>query len=44
MVQDKVTNEKNLQQTKLYTYGIVAILFVISIFNIINNVSYNLTS
>lgn len=44
MVQDKVTNEKNLQQTKLYTYGIVAILFAISIFNIINNVSYNLTS
>ena len=44
MVQDKVTNEKNLQQTKLYTYGIVAILFVISIFNIINNVSYNLIS
>ena len=44
MVQDKIANEKNLQQTKLYTYGIVAILFVISTFNIINNVSYNLTS
>lgn len=44
MVQDKIANDKNLKQEKLYTYGIVAILFVISIFNIINNVSYNLTS
>lgn len=44
MVKDKADSEKNLQQSKLYTYGIVAILFAISIFNIINNVSYNLTS
>ncbi|MCC3863581.1 ABC transporter permease [Terrisporobacter petrolearius] len=44
MVQDKATNDRSLKQDKLYTYGIVAILFAISIFNIINNVSYNLTS
>lgn len=44
MVEDKEDNEKNLQKTKLYTYGMVAILFMISVFNIINNVSYNLTS
>lgn len=44
MVQDKATNDKSLKQDKLYSYGIVAILFAISIFNIINNVSYNLTS
>ncbi|MDO7206093.1 hypothetical protein Q5M85_20390 [Paraclostridium bifermentans] len=28
----------------IYNYGIVAVIFVISMFNIINNVSYNLTS
>lgn len=44
MVEDKATNDRSLKQDKLYTYGIVAILFAISIFNIINNVSYNLTS
>lgn len=44
MVEDKEASEKSLHQTKLYTYGMVAILFMISIFNIINNVSYNLTS
>ncbi|MDU4860668.1 MAG: ABC transporter permease [Terrisporobacter othiniensis] len=44
MVQDKAADDRSLKQDKLYSYGIVAILFAISIFNIINNVSYNLTS
>jgi len=44
MVEDKAANDKSLKQSKLYSYGIVAILFAISTFNIINNVSYNLTS
>lgn len=44
MVQDKAADDRSLKQSKLYSYGIVAILFAISVFNIINNVSYNLTS
>ncbi|MGX4600711.1 ABC transporter permease [Faecalimicrobium sp. JNUCC 81] len=44
MMQEKETNEKMLQKMKIYDYGVIVILFVISIFNIINNVSYNLTS
>lgn len=44
MTQEKETSEKMLQKQKIYNYGIIIILFVISIFNIINNVSYNLTS
>ncbi|WP_042275307.1 ABC transporter permease [[Clostridium] dakarense] len=44
MTQEKETSEKMLQKMKIYDYGVIVILFVISIFNIINNVSYNLTS
>lgn len=44
MIKEKETNENMVQKQKIYDYGIIVILFVISIFNIINNVSYNLTS
>lgn len=44
MVEDKIINDKMLQKDKLFNFGIIAVMFVISIFNIINNVSYNLTS
>ncbi len=44
MVKDKETNDKMIEKEKIYNYGIIAVLFVISAFNIINNVSYNLTS
>ncbi|MEG1312630.1 MAG: FtsX-like permease family protein [Romboutsia sp.] len=44
MVKDKQTNEKMLRRDKIFSYGIVTIIFIISAFNIINNVSYNLTS
>ncbi len=44
MTEDKKMNEQELKQKKLLDFGIVAVMFAISVFNIINNVSYNLTS
>lgn len=44
MTEDKAINEQNLKQKKLLDFGVVAVMFAISVFNIINNVSYNLTS
>ncbi|MEG0856173.1 MAG: ABC transporter permease, partial [Terrisporobacter sp.] len=44
MTEDKAMNEQNLKQKKLLDFGVVAVMFAISVFNIINNVSYNLTS
>lgn len=44
MIKEKDDNVKMDQKFLTYNYGIVAIIFVISMFNIINNVSYNLTS
>lgn len=44
MVKEKEANEKMLKQTKIYNFGIVSVMFIISVFNIANNVSYNLTS
>ncbi|MEG1409739.1 MAG: ABC transporter permease [Terrisporobacter sp.] len=44
MTEDKAMNEQNLKQSKLLNFGVVAVMFAISVFNIINNVSYNLTS
>lgn len=44
MTEDKAMNERSLKQKKLLDFGVVAIMFAISVFNIINNVSYNLTS
>jgi ABC-type antimicrobial peptide transport system permease subunit len=44
MVQEKETDKKMDEKTDMYQYGIIAIIFVISTFNIVNNVSYNITS
>ena len=44
MTEDKAINEQNLKQKKLLDFGVVVVMFAISVFNIINNVSYNLTS
>lgn len=44
MIKDKEDNAKMDEKFLIYNYGIVAVIFVISILNIINNVSYNLTS
>ncbi|KKY02740.1 ABC transporter permease [Paraclostridium benzoelyticum] len=44
MTKDKEDNAKMDEKFLIYNYGIVAVIFVISMFNIINNVSYNLTS
>ncbi|CEI72665.1 MULTISPECIES: ABC transporter permease [Romboutsia] len=44
MIKDKEDDAKMNEKFLIYNYGIVAVLFVISMFNIINNVSYNLTS
>ena len=44
MTKDKEDNAKMDKKFLIYNYGIVAVIFVISMFNIINNVSYNLTS
>lgn len=44
MTEDKKMNEQELKQKKLLDFGVVAVMFAISVFNIINNVSYNLTS
>lgn len=44
MVQEKETDKKMDEKTEMYQYGVIAIIFVISTFNIVNNVSYNITS
>ncbi|WP_394863387.1 ABC transporter permease [Paraclostridium bifermentans] len=44
LVKEKQDNEKMTQKELIYEYGKISIIFMISIFNIINNVSYNLTS
>lgn len=44
MIKEKETHEQSLKQQNMYTYGIIAVIFTISMFNIINNVSYNITS
>ena len=44
MTKEKEDNQKMNQKIMLYNYGIIAVMFTISIFNIINNVSYSLTS
>lgn len=44
MTKDKEDNAKMDKKFLIYNYGIVAVIFTISMFNIINNVSYNLTS
>ncbi|MBU5306925.1 ABC transporter permease [Clostridioides mangenotii] len=44
MVEDKINSEKMDQKLMLYNYGIVAVIFIISIFNIFNSVSYNILS
>lgn len=44
IAKDKENSQKMALKSKIYNYGIVAVIFVISIFNIINNISYSLTS
>ncbi|WP_315167351.1 ABC transporter permease [Metaclostridioides mangenotii] len=44
MVEDKIKSEKMEQKLMLYNYGIVAVIFIISMFNIFNSVSYNILS
>ncbi|MDR0880273.1 MAG: FtsX-like permease family protein [Clostridioides sp.] len=43
-VQDKLDDQAQTQRQKMYEYGIVAIILLISMLNILNSVSYNLTS
>ena len=43
-IEDKEINEKMSQKTIMYSYGVILIIFIISAFNIVNNVSYNITS
>lgn len=44
MIKEKEIHKQSLKQQNMYTYGIIAVIFTISMFNIINNVSYNITS
>ncbi|MCU9809172.1 hypothetical protein LEQ06_13975 [Paraclostridium sp. AKS46] len=44
MIKEKEIHKQSLKQQNMYTYGIIAVIFIISMFNIINNVSYNITS
>lgn len=44
MMVEKENSDKITNRAMIYSYGIVAIMFIISILNIINNISYNLTS
>lgn len=41
---DKENSEKLAQKSKIYSYGSVAVIFIISMLNIINNISYSLAS
>lgn len=44
MLMEKENFDKMTARALTYAYGIVAVMFIISMFNIINNISYNLTS
>lgn len=44
MLMEKENFDKMTARALTYAYGIVAVMFIISVFNIINNISYNLTS
>ena len=44
MMVEKENSDKMTSRTMIYSYGIVAIMFIISVLNIINNIRYNLTS
>lgn len=44
MMVEKETSDKMTSRSMIYSYGIVAVMFIISVLNIINNISYNLTS
>lgn len=44
MMVEKENSDKMTSRSMIYNYGIVAIMFIISVLNIINNISYNLTS
>jgi ABC-type antimicrobial peptide transport system permease subunit len=44
MIEEKITNEKMDNQRLMINYGVVLIIFIISAFNIFNNMSYNITS
>ncbi|CEO05775.1 ABC transporter permease [[Clostridium] sordellii] len=44
LIQEKEATEKMNQKTDMYRYGMILIIFIISAFNIVNNVSYNITS
>ncbi|MDC0804909.1 FtsX-like permease family protein, partial [Clostridium paraputrificum] len=41
---EKENSDNMTARAMIYAYGIVAVMFIISVFNIINNISYNLTS
>lgn len=44
MIKEKEIDKQSDKKKNVYRYGIIAIIFTISMFNIINNVSYNITS
>lgn len=44
MIKEKEIDKQSDKKENVYRYGIIAIIFTISMFNIINNVSYNITS
>lgn len=44
MIKEKEIDKQSDKKENMYRYGIIAIIFTISMFNIINNVSYNITS
>ncbi len=43
-IEEKEITEKMSQKTIMYSYGVIVIIFIISAFNIVNNVSYNIAS
>lgn len=44
MMVEKENSDKMTSRSLIYSYGIVTVMFIISVLNIINNISYNLTS
>ncbi|MGL6106652.1 ABC transporter permease [Romboutsia sp.] len=44
MVEEKIATEKMDDQRLMINYGVVLVIFIISAFNIFNNVSYNISS
>lgn len=44
MVEEKIATEKMNDQRLMISYGVVLVIFIISAFNIFNNVSYNISS